>query len=232
MTVLYNDVNSAILALKKEISGLDWNSKADQLKIRKAIHQVVQATSVAAEGETTVFYSGYINITGSFKIAATMKEDSRIRIIDKTAAFQLLNDDDFKNIQAKAFGYETYGEMEKALAKEVGTSIKVPVAEWTDAQKTKYYSTPEKVFEGHGEKGLGAQISKRFAAETEGDVVIMTELPNVDSVLVLTELKETIEKNDKITRMNSVSMETLRSVENPVGSIIALSAALAVAGEL
>lgn len=90
--VMYKTAEEALQALSANISDLNWkNNPADREKIKSAILDVVSKTSVSADGKLTVFYLGYIGGKDSFDIAKDMVNDSGIRLLNKTEAFNLMN---------------------------------------------------------------------------------------------------------------------------------------------
>ena len=210
----YNTAAEALNELNNRIANLDWkNSIKDRELIKLAILDVVSKTSVHvdhAESKITVLYSGDVNGKKSFDIAADMASNSDIRILDKTSAFELLKSQDFQNIQAKAFGYQDYDAMDTHLKSIHGDSPSI-------------YDTPEKKFEGDGKSGLWAIISRNFAAETVGEVRIVTVYPREDSVLAATEI-ETLLKEQKVTKIDGSTLDEIMASGNPKSYIIANAA--------
>lgn len=173
----YNTTNEALDALEKQTQHLDWNNKEHQKRMKEIILEIVNETSVEATGKVTVLYSGQIYGQKATDIAKKMSENSNIRILDKTPAFELLEDPAFKDIMAKSLGYSSNDQMSNFL-----DNLK-------DSNINAYYNRIENQFQFNGKDGLWAVISRNFAKATEGEVRILTINPRIDSVLVATELE-------------------------------------------
>ncbi|ESK50169.1 hypothetical protein P255_02667 [Acinetobacter brisouii CIP 110357] len=168
-----------------EIESRTVGLQGDALK--QELTRIVNETSVYAEGNTTYLYAG-----SGTPVAGSMKADVNARVIDKTAASELLLSDKFQAKLAEAFG---------VLDDELDNLPR-------DHELNQFLYD--------GETGLWAQTSKRFVEETTGEVRIITTEPRLNSVLVQTEIPTLVEKiangGEGITKVVGYSMDDLAKI--------------------
>ena len=200
----------ALSILGEKFKVLDWRNHDDQQKMRNIIREVIAKTSVEVGGKTdktTVLYAGYVNNNSTSDIAAKIKSDHNARILDKTEAFNLINestdDNRFKQLLARSLGYEDYQSLRKAIDELMA--------------KGTYYESLPSTFQFDGEKGLWAIISRHFARETTGEVRVMTQAPRPGAILLQTEiptLLKGIKERSGATILNGISADALRDIYN------------------
>ncbi|MDO5091239.1 MAG: putative Ig domain-containing protein, partial [Cardiobacteriaceae bacterium] len=208
--------NEVISDLQNKIKGLDYRNPVHQQKIIAYLNEAVQQVSVSSPGggKITVLYSGQVNGDSAAGIANKLAGHSDVRILDKTEAYKLLNHIDFKDIRAQALGYSNNDALNDFINKHYpkGADGKRP---------STYYNSPESRFEFDGKDGLWAKISKRFVAETDGEIRVMLGTPvRPDSVFNATELEEILEQiesgNTKITKVSGIEIDDLRAIAKNV----------------
>ena len=85
-------------------------------KLQHRLANFIQQRSIDAKGNTTVLYAGRIDHNnagiGTADVSKVMAEDKNIRVIDKTTAAQILDDNDFKYLVATSLAIQGKDEEE------------------------------------------------------------------------------------------------------------------------
>ena len=175
-------------------------------KLQHRLASFIRQLSIDAKGDTTVLYAGRIDHNNveisTADISKVMAGDNNIRVIDKTTAAKILDDDDFKYLVAVSLAVQ--GKDEEEIIRKYND---LPYESNLGKQKT--------VFMFDSTEGLWAKISKRFAEATTKAVRIMTVRPRPDSVLLQTEIPtliDSITQNNSLTSVNGISADTLRDI--------------------
>ena len=191
------EMNNALDELHRRTAGLEGH------ELRSALTQFINEQPVYSEGKITVLWSGVWN--QAEYIAGHSSEFKDIRMLNKTLANDILSSDAFNALVAKSFGvsFEEFNDINLDRNSPLGKL------------KTDY------LFDG--KKGLWAQISRRFALETTGEVRIMAKNPRVDSVLVATEI-ETLLEERKVTKIDGSSLDEIIASKNPKEYIVSSAA--------
>lgn len=174
--------------------------------MQQRLTSFIRQLSITANGDTTVLYAGRIDHNNAgistADISRVMAGDGNIRVIDKTTAAKILDDDDFKYLVAVSLAVQ--GKDEEEIIRKYND---LPYESNLGKQKT--------AFMFDGTEGLWAKISKRFAEATTKAVRIMTVRPRPDSVLLQTEIPTLIDgitQNNSLTSVNGISADTLRDI--------------------
>ncbi|MCP5428909.1 MAG: hypothetical protein H6962_01350 [Chromatiaceae bacterium] len=140
---MYETLSDALDALS------NLTSTGDLLK--SDLMNIIGQVSVQAEGAVTVLYSGGVaGGPGSSEIIENMLEnDLDIRVVDESAAAKLIETDSFRRKVAEAFGidFEVFN----------ADGYRGPATDWL----------------GHATEGPWADVSRRFAEASVGDVRII-----------------------------------------------------------
>ena len=175
-------------------------------KLQHRLANFIRKLSIDVKANPTVLYAGRIDHNnagiGTADVSKVMAEDNNIRVIDKTTAAQILDNNDFKYLVAVSLAIQ--GENEKQI---VDKYENLPYESELGKQKT--------AFMFDGTQGLWAKTSKRFAEVTRDAVRIMTVRPRPDSVLLQTEIPTLIDgitQNNSLTSVNGISADTLRDI--------------------
>ena len=85
-------------------------------ELQHRLANFIQQRSIDAKGNTTVLYAGRIDHNnvgiGTADVSKVMAEDKNIRVIDKTTAAQILDDNDFKYLVATSLAIQGKDEEE------------------------------------------------------------------------------------------------------------------------
>ena len=189
------EINNALDELQKRTAGLEGH------ELRAALTQFINEQPVYSEGKITVLWSGVRN--EAEYIAKHASEFKDIRMLNKTLANDILDSDAFNALVAKSFG--------------------VSPDEFKIADRNSPLGKLKTDYLFDGKKGLWAQISRRFALETTGEVRIMAKNPRVDSVLVATEI-ETLLEERKVTKIDGSSLDEIIASQNPKEYIVSSAA--------
>lgn len=176
-------------------------------ELKHRLANFIRQQSIKAKGNPTVLYAGRIDnsntsISTAKITAEAMAKDNNIRVIDKTTAAQILDDNDFKYLVATSLAIQGKDEEEIRYKYE-----NLPYESELGKQKT--------AFMFDGTQGLWAKTSKRFVEVTRDAVRIMTVRPRPDSVLLQTEIPTLIDgitQNNSLTSVNGISADTLRDI--------------------
>lgn len=181
---LYNTLEEANLALK------EVNSKEDIINILKDIN-------IDSEGTKTVLYSSMDDATIS-----KLKNDSSVRLIDKTVAADFL--DYKKNLRLRATLEEVFGKGNPDFD--------------FDIEVENRNSALNKFLFSAGEGNAWDTVSKRFAEATKGEVITMIgEKASPDRIFFQAELKA-LKENPDITLINKISKKGFFSVVDAIKS--------------
>lgn len=144
----------------------------------------VDAANGMAQGSVTLLYSGTVNGVGSGSlIDDMMKQGADVRVIDKTQAGAFLKSPAFNT------AFETLTDaMTPAEAKAAGNLL-------YDARK-----------------GPWAEASKRFAADTVGEVRFFGPATDINRQFGAAELPNLLAPNSKITRIEGIAIDELRAM--------------------
>lgn len=159
--------------------------------LKLELEKFIGEQSVHADGKVTMLWAGYYDVANG--IAAN--DDPNIRVLNKSVANKIL--------ESKRFNVK--------VADYLGVSYE----DYIDAERESDIGKAKTEFLFDGEKGLWAQISKRFAQETTGEVRIMTSAPPKNSVLIKTELGVVIEGivSGRITKVDGFDSADLRDID-------------------
>lgn len=212
-----NDFKKSLDDLWESIQEIDYSTEDGQEKIRAKMIEYVNMTSAHSESEVKVLYAGSVNGFGSSKIAENIAESSKYGqnlqygVLDKTDVFKLLTSEDFQNIHAKAFGYNSYDEMDKNLQNvHKGSS--------SDG----YRNSPEMQFAFHGTDGFWAVASKNFVEQNKGQILVLTQNPREQSVVMMTEIPAAL-KSGNYETINGIKVENLIGDERAKYNILDVS---------
>ena len=149
-------VDNALRQLSIDTKGLTGEA------LRAELTAFIGRQSVAAEGKVTMLWACRTadGIVGYGDVADAIAEadDPNIRTLNKTVANRVLANDAFMDLVATSYGFNAKEFREAAWESEMGLK--------------------KKAFLFDGKNGLWAQISKRFAQETTGELRIMTSNPS------------------------------------------------------
>lgn len=175
-------------------------------KLQHRLANFIRKLPIDAKGNTTVLYAGRIDnkktSISTSQITDKMIEDNNIRVINKTTAARILDDDAFKYLVAVSLAVQ--GKDEEEIIRKYND---LPYESNLGKQKT--------AFMFDGTQGLWAKTSKRFAEATTKAVRIMTVRPRPDSVLLKTEIPTLIDRitqHNGLTSVNGISADTLRDI--------------------
>jgi len=136
------------------------------------------------QGSVTLLYSGTVNGVGSGElIGDMMKQGADIRVIDKTQAGAFLKSTEFN------------------AAFETLTDAMTP-AEAKAADNLLY----------DAKKGPWAEASKRFAADTVGEVRFLGPAADINRQFGAAELPNLLAPNSKVTRIEGIAIDELRAM--------------------
>ena len=137
-------------------------------KLQHRLANFIRKLPIDAKGNTTVLYAGRIDnkktSISTSQITDKMIEDNNIRVINKTTAARILDDDAFKYLVAVSLAVQ--GKDEEEIIRKYND---LPYESNLGKQKT--------AFMFDGTQGLWAKTSKRFAEATTKAVRIMTVRP-------------------------------------------------------
>lgn len=144
----------------------------------------VATASNMTQGSVTLFYSGPVNGVGSGTLIDNMmQKGADIRVIDKTQAGVFLKSEEFD----RAFTRLTKA-MTPAEAKAAGNLL-------FDAKT-----------------GPWAEASRRFAADTVGEVRFLGPFADINRQFGATELPALLAPNSRVTRIEGVAIDELRAM--------------------
>ncbi|MEZ4529384.1 MAG: hypothetical protein R2855_00015, partial [Thermomicrobiales bacterium] len=170
---MYETLSDALDALS------NLTSSGDLLK--SDLINLIGQVSVHAEGAVTLLYSGSVaGGPGSSEIIDNMLNSGLdIRVVDKSVAAQLIKSEDFLRKVAEAFGidFEVFDT----------DGYRGPATEWL----------------GHETDGPWADVSRRFAQATVGDVRVVAPEGDVSRILAQTELPALLD-NPSVTSIDGV----------------------------
>jgi hypothetical protein len=162
------------------------NLRATNSSNEATLRNLVNSLDINASGSVTVLYSGTVNGNQSTEIAKALALDSKVRILDKTAAASFLNIDTnraFSQALEDVFGDRPSDRGSRANAFLFGQgsgASRVPNGAWDN-------------------------ISSRFVNATTGVVKILTEFPGEGSVFRKTELPALFQKLQTSTDITEIS---------------------------
>ncbi|MCP5434346.1 MAG: putative Ig domain-containing protein [Chromatiaceae bacterium] len=170
---MYETLSDALDALS------NLTSTGDLLK--SDLMNIIGQVSVQAEGAVTVLYSGGVaGGPGSSEIIENMLEnDLDIRVVDESAAAKLIETDSFRRKVAEAFGIDF------------------------EVFDTDGYRGPATDWLGHATEGPWADVSRRFAEASVGDVRIIAPEGVTTRILAQTELPALLD-NPSVTSIDGV----------------------------
>jgi len=183
---MYETLSDALDALS------NLTSTGDLLK--SDLMNLIGQVSVRAEGAVTVLYSGGVaGGPGSSEIIENMLEsDLDIRVVDESAAAKLIETDSFRRKVAEAFGIDF------------------------ELFDTDGYRGPATDWLGHATEGPWADVSRRFAQATVGDVRVVAPEGDVSRILAQTELPALLD-NPSVTSIDGVAKIQLIEYANQHG---------------
>ena len=199
------------------VDKIDYSSQNGQELLRLSIKQAVLDTSAYSDGNTVVLYAGYVNNQSTSDIAKIVSESRdfgknlEYKLIDNTEVFKLLTSKDFNNIHAKSFGYSSFSHMENALLEQYGSS-----------KSDGYRNSPEMQFAFHGTEGLWAVASKNFVEQNKGQILVLTQDPREQSVVMMTEIPTAL-KSGNYETINGIKVENLIGDERAKYNILDVS---------
>jgi Ca2+-binding RTX toxin-like protein/subtilisin-like proprotein convertase family protein len=158
---------------------------------KQQLLDIVNQVDINATGKVTVLYSGASGlldaagnkISAGSAVKGLADSGADIRVISNTQAFEFLNSRDFTN----------------AVERIVGSDANIP---GTDANKFINDAGPE---------GAWANVSRRFAADTVGDVVTYSANAVEGRILAVDELPELL-KSSGATSINGISLDKYRGM--------------------
>jgi Ca2+-binding RTX toxin-like protein len=168
-------------------------SSGDALKTD--LLNLIRNCSVHAEGAVTMLYSaGVAGGPSSSEIVDSMIDEGLdIRVVDKSVAAKLIQSDDFGRKVAEAFDI-SFTEYSRP-------GYRGPATDWL----------------GHATDGPWADVSRRFARESVGDVRIIAPEGQLDRIFSQTELPELLAEGSGVTAIDGIPKSQLIEYERQHG---------------
>ena len=162
---------------------------------KESLISLVNELDIYAKGTVSVFYSGKVQGVGTGDIVQTLlDQDMDIRALDKTQAFEFLNERAFHTAVGRIFGV-TRDELVKGSPDSAKAALAKEANDWLYGATDSPWSA----------------ISKNFAAATEGDVAVIAPEAKFERIFGQTELPELL-RPEKVTRIQGYTVNELKAL--------------------